>query len=134
MALRRWHRESRPRERGDSLVEVALILPVLLLLLFSILDLGRAVYAYHVVANCAREGARFGAAASRTTGEITAVVRNTAVGLDTAALVVSVSYPSTDTIRVQVSYAFQLLTPLVAQAIGRDTLSLRSSSTMYTGY
>lgn len=44
--------------RGQSLVEFALILPVVLLLIFGILDLGRGVYAYNTVANAARQGAR----------------------------------------------------------------------------
>lgn len=47
-----------PRSRGQSLVEFALILPVLLLLLFGILDLGRGVYAYNTISNAAHQGAR----------------------------------------------------------------------------
>lgn len=45
-------------ERGQSLVEFALVLPVLLLLFMGILDFGRAVYAYNTLSNAAREGAR----------------------------------------------------------------------------
>nr|MBC7243923.1 pilus assembly protein [Chloroflexota bacterium] len=123
----------RQRERGESLVELALVLPVLLLILISILDLGRAVYAYHVVANCAREGARFGATAEINPTAVADVVRNTAVGLDTSQLSVTVTYP-TNAVRVEVSYNFRLITPLVALAIGRQTLTLSSAATMYKGY
>jgi hypothetical protein len=44
--------------RGQSLVEFALIIPVFLLLLVSIFDLGRAVFAYNTLTNAAREGVR----------------------------------------------------------------------------
>ena len=49
-----------PREpsRGQSLVEFALVLPLFVLLLFGILDFGRAVLAYNSISNAAREGAR----------------------------------------------------------------------------
>jgi hypothetical protein len=43
---------------GQSLVEFALIIPILLLLLLGILDLGRAVAAYNSVSNAARSAAR----------------------------------------------------------------------------
>jgi hypothetical protein len=43
---------------GQSLVEFALVFPLLILFLFGLFDLGRAVYAYNTVANAAREGAR----------------------------------------------------------------------------
>jgi Flp pilus assembly protein TadG len=51
-------RIGRRPERGQSLVEFSLILPVFILLLFGILDMGRAIYAYNTVADAAREGVR----------------------------------------------------------------------------
>lgn len=45
---------------GQSLVELALTLPLLLLILFGVLDLGRLFYAYVTLTNSAREGARIG--------------------------------------------------------------------------
>ena len=39
-------------------MEFALVFPVFILLLFGILDLGRAVYAYNTIGDAAREGAR----------------------------------------------------------------------------
>ena len=49
----------RNRERGANLVEMALILPLLLLLIAAIADFGRAFNSYIVINNAAREGARF---------------------------------------------------------------------------
>ena len=46
------------RQRGQELAEYALALPVILLILMSILDLGRVVYVYSALHNSVREGAR----------------------------------------------------------------------------
>lgn len=48
----------RRSERGQSLVETALVLPILLIILMGIFDFGRAIYAYNAVSNSAREAAR----------------------------------------------------------------------------
>jgi Flp pilus assembly protein TadG len=48
-------------ERGQSLVELALVLPLLLLLFGGIVDLGRVFYTYIGLTNATREGARTGA-------------------------------------------------------------------------
>jgi hypothetical protein len=52
---------TRDRERGVTLVEFALTLPIILALLFGAIDLGLAVYASNTVSNAAREGARVAA-------------------------------------------------------------------------
>jgi TadE-like protein len=49
------------RSDGQGLVEVALILPVFLLILFGIFDVGRAVYTNSTLSQAAREGARLAA-------------------------------------------------------------------------
>lgn len=45
-------------ERGASIVELALVLPVLLLLILGVLDLGRGFRTYSVLANAAQAGAQ----------------------------------------------------------------------------
>lgn len=123
------------RERGDGLVEFALILPVLMLLIMGIVDLGRAVYAYNVVANCAREGARYGLVAPTDDSGMIAAAKSAAVGLDTAQITVTVTHPSSDSIKVEVRYNFQVATPLVANILSDGgSLLLSSVTTMYTGY
>lgn len=49
----------RRRTKGQSLVEVALVLPILLLLLMLVVDAARAFDAYIVLTNAVREGARY---------------------------------------------------------------------------
>lgn len=51
----------RRSERGANLVEAALVVPILILILAGVVDLGRAFYNYISLANAAREGARAGA-------------------------------------------------------------------------
>ena len=53
----------RPRpwgDRGAAAVELALILPVLLLLIGGVVDFGRAFFAQIIITNAAAEGARAG--------------------------------------------------------------------------
>jgi len=56
--MNRLLRVVRRPSRGQTLVEVALILPIFILLLMGIFDLGRAVYAGSTIENAAREAVR----------------------------------------------------------------------------
>jgi TadE-like protein len=51
-------RPTRGGQSSQALIEFALISPVLLLLLFGIIDIGRAVFYYDTLNHAAREGAR----------------------------------------------------------------------------
>jgi len=46
-------------ERGQSLVEFTIVIPIFLAMLFGIFDLGRVVWANNSLAQAAREGARY---------------------------------------------------------------------------
>jgi Flp pilus assembly protein TadG len=48
------------QQSGQSLIEFALILPLMVLVIAGIFDLGRAFYASITITNAAREGARYG--------------------------------------------------------------------------
>lgn len=56
--MRFLDRRQRERRTGQALVEFALVIPLFLLLLVGLFDLGRAVFAYNTLTNAAREGAR----------------------------------------------------------------------------
>lgn len=62
MSARRWPRHAghgrRERAAGQSLVEFSLALPIFLLLLLGVFDLGKGVYMYNGVAEAARELSR----------------------------------------------------------------------------
>jgi Flp pilus assembly protein TadG len=66
-------------EKGGSLVEFAIILPLLLVMLFGIIELGILLYNQAVITNASREGARYGIVARNprwTEAEILGVVRD----------------------------------------------------------
>jgi Flp pilus assembly protein TadG len=50
----------RPTERGQALVEFALVVPIFILLLVGLFDLGRGVYMFNTISNAAREAVRLG--------------------------------------------------------------------------
>ena len=59
MSLHRLlRRDGGRRQRGQGLTEFALVIPIFLLLVVALFDLGRAVFAYNTLTNAAREGAR----------------------------------------------------------------------------
>lgn len=51
--------QTRQRERGSALLETAITLPILLLLMVGIFEVGRAYETWQVLVNAAREGARY---------------------------------------------------------------------------
>ena len=55
---------ARSGQRSQALIEFALVSPVLLLLLFGIVDIGRAVFYFDTLNHAAREGARTAVRAS----------------------------------------------------------------------
>ena len=57
----------RPGEKGNTIVEFALTLPILLLVLFGIFHFGRAIMTTNVLYTAAREGARAAAIDTTTT-------------------------------------------------------------------
>lgn len=73
----------RPPQRSQALIEFALVSPVLLLLVFGIIDIGRAVFYYDTLNHAAREGARVAVRASTqlpTNADVLAVVTNHMLG------------------------------------------------------
>jgi Flp pilus assembly protein TadG len=67
------------KSNGASAVEFAIILPLLVLLVFGIIELSFALYDQAMITNASREGARFGIlyrVPAVTDAEITSVVDN----------------------------------------------------------
>jgi hypothetical protein len=59
MSSHRRARAKARRTRGQALVEFAMVAPFFFLLLFSIIEFGRAIYFIQILNNAAREGARY---------------------------------------------------------------------------
>jgi Flp pilus assembly protein TadG len=83
-------------EGGTSLVEFALVAPVLLLMLVGILDIGRAVNAYVTVSNAAREGSHYAILhPTAAPSAIETAVRDRVVPLNPCLVSVTTSYYNT---------------------------------------
>lgn len=63
-------RRLRRREHGQSLVEFALLIPVLLIFVVAVIDFGKALFTYQVITNAAREGARRAAVANEASDSV----------------------------------------------------------------
>ncbi len=77
-------RRRTPGQESQALIEFALISPLLLLLIFGIIDIGRAVFYYDTLNHAAREGARVAVKASSTMptdGSVLAAVIQQVVGV-----------------------------------------------------
>ena len=67
---------SKKRERGAALIEMALTLPLLLLISISIYEFGRAFQHWQVLTNATREGARLASLPGSDDDAITSRVQN----------------------------------------------------------
>ncbi|MBM7623014.1 TadE/TadG family type IV pilus assembly protein [Sporohalobacter salinus] len=110
------------RRRGQVLVELALVMPILLLILFGIVEFGRIFHAYLVIANAARVGARKGAITNNDTEIINAVETAAGHSLDLDSLSITIS-PSSggrskgDSLTVEVDYEVDIFAPVIAQLL-----------------
>jgi Flp pilus assembly protein TadG len=109
-------------QRGQSIVELALLLPILLLLFIGIFEFGRVMNAYLVVNNASREGAR-NAALGGTTLQSVQHIEDAFSGFDTDRVAVAItpddaSRDRGETVFVTVSYDIDLVTPIISVLIG----------------
>lgn len=128
--------ELRRTERGQAIVEMALVLPLLIMILFGIVEFGRVLNTYIVVTNLSREGARFAAVGGSDTA-VTDFIKNAAAGsgFDVSLIQVQPSPPSINkrlrgsTIQVRVSYPVDILAPVIGSIIG-DPYVVQSQTSM----
>lgn len=123
-------------EHGQTVVELALLLPIIVVLMFGALEVGRVFNTWIMVTQAAREGARAGAArcssdpACSTT--VATWVDDSLAGLDPADRRWSMSpapYTAGGTLQVQVEYDVRLVTPLVSDLLG-GLLTVQSQTSM----
>ena len=115
--------------RGQALIEFALVVPILVLLVLGLFDLGYAVYAQNAISNAAREGARTGIILTKTDADIRSRVLATAPTLASLQITIapSLSRTANTPITVTVNYTFTPMTPVIGQLVGSGIpLSARS--------
>lgn len=136
----------RGRTRGQALVELALILPLMVLLLAAALDLGRLFYSGITVTNAAREGAIeasidpalfvAGQPCNATTNRVMCRTINETAGSFVTIVPADVSLvcdPSCapaigNRVKVTVVGHFSLITPLLSVFTGGQNVTLRSTA------
>ncbi len=148
IAMRFGRPSHRASERGQSLVEFALVLPMFAILLFGIIDFGRFVFTANSMNNGAREAARFASVANRPAecaslsrgACATAIAQSHAWGVPGSSVTVTVtcerysaggtkSNPgiancrTDDLLLVKTQTEFTLVTPLIAQLLGDQTIT-----------
>jgi Flp pilus assembly protein TadG len=127
-------RKGSHRDRGQDLVEYALVLPVLLLLIAAIMWFAMLVYAKFTIANAAREGARTGVVYYETPEEreaaVTAAVLDRALALGLTTDNLDITYPPERMLQVEVHYDYDLLS-FLSQAVGiNSVVTLNTAVTM----
>jgi Flp pilus assembly protein TadG len=138
--------------RGQSLVEFAMVLPILCILIFGVIDFSLGLRSYISLTNATREGARYAAvgnAAGSFPANCDGVTNTTTVGRVCVAMEgldldnidsLSVTYPNGqspgNSVVVSAEYTHEFITPLADLASFfsggsfPDTLSLDTSSDM----
>lgn len=134
--MNRINRNRKQRQRGAAVIEFALAFLAFFLLVYGIMEYGRIVASYNILAGATREAARYavvhgsssGSAATAT--DIQDVVRRWAVGLDTNSVAVTTTWTPGNgpgsTVKVQSSYTVQPFTGLILH----NGLTLQSTSQM----
>jgi len=116
------------------MVELALALPLLLLLMLGTIDIGRVFIDYIQLRNGAFEGARYGAVAPTDTTGIRSAVIAHGVPSDTAVTVSTsgtLSVGSSATIKVTASRTFTpFSTTFLTRYFGLGAIKLNASATM----
>jgi Flp pilus assembly protein TadG len=136
------------RERGNALAEFAIVSTAALTLMFGIIDLGRALYTYHLVSSAARQGSRYAivrgssctaAGCPASVDTIQTYVRGLAPGIDPNSLTVTTTWSGapgcTDpanqgpgcVVAVNASYPFRFI---VVPLLPRFTMTIASTSQM----
>ena len=138
-------------ERGQSLVEVAVSLPVILLLLVGTLDFGLAIFSYLILRDAAQEGALYGSFDPANDAGIERRARGISpheagssfyspLDLSNESLVnvaiktsggkcQGISGGQSNSLEVSVTYNYQMLTPFMLQILGSDSIPITASAT-----
>jgi len=122
----------------QELVEYALILPIFLIMVLGILDLGRVVYYYSAMQNVVREGARYGSIHFEDDGIETTIcdlVTSRAIGVDiTCDDVNTIIDFNEGTVTVNVVYPFEPVSKIITGFFGLNQIDITTSSIMQLEY
>ena len=128
------------QEKGQSLVEMAFSIIVLLILLAGIVDLGRLFFTYIALRDAAQEGAIFASICppydASNVSKITARIRASShfpVDLTSTTIFIDSTYtfpavPGTDVAVTVTETEFKFIMPLIGVIIGADSISIGATA------
>lgn len=111
-------------KKGQSAVEFALLLPILLLLILGVFELSRVLNAGLVINHASREAARY-AALGGSDLEVLTVVTDQSNNLDTSNMTVTItpaqtSRDSGENVTIKIDYKIEFITPFIGSILGDD--------------
>ena len=117
-------------EKGQSMAEFAIVLPILVVFLFGVIQFGILFNNYVTLTDAVRAGARTAAVSrqdSDPTGEAQSMVRSSAANLDQSNLNVSVSsdWQSGDDVTVTATYPYSI--SLLGWVVSSGSLSSKTT-------
>lgn len=120
-------------EKGQSLVEFSIILPLLLLVVMAIIEFGMMFNSYISIQNASREGARSGIVGSSDT-DIQNLIISTSPNLDPSKLTINITpdegrRTSGASITVTLTYNYNLTVPIIS-SLFTNVIVLNAQTTM----
>jgi len=116
--------------RGQSMIEFALVLPLLLAILFGITEFGRAWMTANILTSAAREGARLAVVTGPDVAAVTTRVTDVCTAAGVTPTQITVTGPDVDRkVTVEVRADFQVLTGTILSSFS-GTIPLRATSVM----
>jgi hypothetical protein len=105
-------------QRGQALVELAIVLPILLLLIFGITEFGRIYSSNIIINNATREGAR-AAALGAPDEDIIIIIKDRCAFLDKTKLNIEITplrleRISGNPVSIDVEYAVKIYAPIIS--------------------
>ena len=127
-------RKMKAGSRGQSMVETALVLPIIILILMAIIDFGFLFNNYIVLSNASREASRK-AAVGGTDAEITALITSLTGTLNAADRTTSISPSQTlrthgTPVTITINYDNHFLTPIIGAFFPGGSAILKSETVM----
>ncbi|RAP73726.1 TadE/TadG family type IV pilus assembly protein [Paenibacillus montanisoli] len=118
-------------QKGQSMVEFALLLPLVLLLICGIVDIGRLMFAYASLNMTAQEAVRLGGLGS-SDAEIETYAKDHLIIGNPDDLEVTISpnesaRKSGDNVKVALSYELPMITPIIKGIMPTPILSVNST-------
>ncbi len=119
--------------KGQSAVETALILPIIIIIITGIIDFGLTFNNYLIINNASREGAR-NAAVGASDSQIVSNIKDMASTLDQSKLKITIvpdgsTRKAGNEVTITVEYDNDLITPVIGSLVGK-TLHLKAKTVM----